>query len=96
MNAPNPQLDPDEVVPDFDDVMLLKVLRACSVELQRRAVDSRYGDFVRLKIAADIVHRSPETVRRWAAADPELGKRTACGWVVSVSRLMEKCASRKQ
>jgi hypothetical protein len=97
MNAPHHlQPDPDEVAPDFDDIMLLKFSQACTIELQRRAADSRYGDFVRLKIAADIVHRSCETVRRWAAADNELGKRTAHGWVVSVSRLMEKCAARKR
>jgi hypothetical protein len=96
MNALLSSLDPAEVVPDFDDVALLKFSQACHAELQKRAASSRYGDFVRIKIAADMVHRSCETIRRWAAADPELGKRTARGWVVSASRLMERCARRKR
>ena len=96
MNAPNPHLDPDEVVPDFDDVMLLKFSRACMAEIQKRAASSRYGDFIRLKTAAHIVGKSRETVRRWVHEDPLLGKSTPSGLVVSASQLTERCQHRKR
>src|ERR1700730_12592436 len=96
MNAPyHPQLDPAEVVPDFDDVALLKFSQACTAELQKRAASSRYGDFLRFKNAAHIVGRSRETVRRWVHEDPCLGKRTPSGLGISASRLMERCPPRK-
>jgi len=91
MNAPHHQLDLAEV-PDSDGETLLQFAQACTAELQKRAASSQCGDFMRIKVAADVVGRSPETVRRWIRHDPSLGKHTPGGLVISASRLMARCA----
>lgn len=92
MNAPHHlQLDLAEV-PDSDSETLLKFSQACMAELQKRAASSQYEDFLHLKTAAAITGRSRETIRRWVLSDSSLGQRTACGWLVHASRLMERCA----
>jgi hypothetical protein len=91
MNAPHHQLDLADV-PEADGETLLKFVQECSAEIQRRAASSQCGDFLRIKVAADVVGRSPETIRRWIRHEPSLGKHTPGGLVISASRLMERCA----
>jgi hypothetical protein len=70
MNAPRLQLDLAEV-PDSYGETLLKFAQACVEELQRRAADSKCGDFMHIKNAAHVVEVSREILMKFGIENPQ-------------------------